>query len=493
MPRALLTHPRSLVAPLLLAAACSTGKPPDTSGDDAPGTGGTSSSGAAGSAGSAATSAAGGSSATGQGGASASGGSAADGGSSAATAGSGVVAGAGGASANGGAGGGAGDAGSAALGGLGGSVPMAGMGGTNPGICEELSVISTLEVPTVELLVDTSSSMWDTEPPAWPLLYGALMDAGSGVVAGLQGDIRFGFASYKGHKANSETDAACATMTTVPPALDNRAAIDTVYQEVGSTYDADDPNQKWETPTGYAITYATGLLADFTADPPGKKYILLVTDGNPNTCQITDPQCGQDLSIKAAQDAFAAGIGLFVLGLGDIVAQPDNGCPSAARCGLLHLQDLANAGVGAGVHPTPGCDDWHDSGCTFKNEACNQGGQLLATYTPEAPDVGIPFPVDTRDQNATTKLVTALNELLANAISCTVDMDAIVTGDAALGIVTLDGNPLAYAAADGWKLEDDLHSVTLQGAACETYKAGAKQLDIKFPCDPSGNPIAVHR
>ena len=208
---------------------------------------------------------------------------------------------------------------------------------------------------------------------------------------------------------------------------------------------------------------------------------------------MIDPQCGQDLSIKAAQDAFSAGIGLFVLGLGDIIAQPNNGCPGAARCGLLHLQDLANAGVGAGVHPTPGCDDWHDSGCTFTHEACNQGGILLATYTPDAPDVGIPFPVDTSAQNATTKLVTALNELLANAISCTVDMDALVTGDPALGVVTLEGNALAFGAVDGWKLEDDLHSVTLQGAACETYKAGAKMLDISFPCDPSGNPIAVHR
>jgi hypothetical protein len=145
------------------------------------------------------------------------------------------------------------------------------------------------------------------------------------------------------------------------------------------------------------------------------------------------------------------------------------------------------------VHPTPGCDDWHDSGCTFINESCNQNHELLATYTPEAPDVGVPFPVDTSGSDAVDKLVTALTALLANAISCTVDMDAIVTGDPALGVVTLEGNPLTYAAPDGWKLEDDQHSVTLQGAACETYKAGAKMLDIKFPCDPSGNPIAVHR
>ena len=480
----------AIALPVLLG--CSSGKPQGALPGDETGSGGT---GATGSGGSAATSGSaaggsGGSSAAAQGGMSASGGDTSSAASGGSLAGSGVGGSAAGMGAVGGSAANGGAAGMAAAAGMSGSAPMAGTGGTDPGVCEELSVISTLEIPTVELLVDTSSSMWKTQPPAWPLLYGALMDAGSGVVAKLDADIRFGFASYKGHQATSETDPACATMTVVPPALGNHDAIDAAYKELGDSYDS---NAKWETPTGYAITYATKLLTDFTADPPGKKYILLVTDGNPNTCPVIDPQCGQDLSIKAAQDAFTAGIGLFVLGLGDIVVQPDNGCPAAARCGKLHLQDLANAGVGAGVHPTPGCDDWHASGCTFTHEACNQGQQLLATYTPEAPDVGTPYAVDTSTGDATAKLVAALDELLQNAISCTVDMDATVTGDPSLGIVSLEGNPLTYSAADGWKLEDDAHSVTLQGAACETYKAGGKKLDITFPCDPSGNPIAVHR
>jgi hypothetical protein len=472
---------RTLALTALVALGCSTGKPP--SGDDD-------------------YAASGGTGAIGAGGSAASGGATgAVGGTNGGTAGTSLGA-AAGMSALGGSGGASGAPVSGTGGALGGSAgmsqggatagsPQAGMGAVDPGTCEELSVVSTLEVPTVELLVDTSSSMWKTMPPAWPLLYAALMDAGSGVVAGLQADIRFGFASYKGHLGTSETDPACATMTTVPPALMNRDAIDAVYQDVGSSYDPNDPN-KWETPTGYAIHYATGILSDFKADPPGKKYILLVTDGNPNTCQVIDPQCGQDLSIKATQDAFAAGVGLFVLGLGDIVAQPDNGCPAAARCGLLHLQDLANAGVGAGVHPTPGCDDWHASGCTFTHESCNQGQQLLATYTPDAPDVGTPFAVDTSGGDATMKLVAALHQVLDNAISCTVDMDAIVTGNPALGIVSLEGSPLTFGDPNGWKLEDDQHSVTLVGTACDSYKAGAKKLDITFPCDTNG-PIAVHR
>jgi hypothetical protein len=368
-----------------------------------------------------------------------------------------------------------------------------GTAGADPGVCQKLSVISTPQIPTVELLVDTSSSMWDLEPPAWPLLYDALMNETTGVVKALESKLRFGFASFKGHEATSETDEACATMTTVEPALDNHASILTTYDEVGASY-VPDTWPKWETPTNYAINYAAKTLTDFMPDPPGKKFILLVTDGNPNTCEVINPQCGQDLAIKAAQDAFAAGIGLFVLGLGDIVADPDSGCPTAARCGLLHLQDLANAGVGAPVHPTPTCDDATASGCIFKNEACNKGGILQATYTPDAPDVGKPFAVDTTGNaaTATAELVEALNVLLNDAISCTVDMDAIVTGDASLGHVALAGTQLGYNDPNGWKLETNAYSVTLQGTACATFKAGS-QLDIDFPCDASGNPIAVHR
>jgi hypothetical protein len=480
----------------VLFVACSSGKPlprTDSTGSGASGgslSGGTTGSGGAGTGGSA------GSSAT------------SSGGSVNGAGGNGTLAGMSGTAASAGTGtsGNGGSSGSAALGGssfggLGansaagggaGATAAAGMSGMNPGVCQQLDVVSTPQIPTVELLVDTSSSMWETMPPAWPLLYGALMDPQSGVVEPLQAKIRFGFASYKGFKGTSETDPACATMTTVDPALNNYDAINTVYEQVGSSYDPVS-KPKWETPTDYAINYASNVLTTYMPDPPGKKYILLVTDGNPNTCQVTDPQCGQDLAIKATQDAFAAGIGLFVLGVGDIVVQPDNGCPTSARCGLLHLQDLANAGVGAGVHPTPGCDDWHASGCTFTHEQCNQNQMLLATYTPDAPDVGMPFAVDTSTTNATTALVAALTALLNNAVSCTVDMDAIVTGDPSLGVVELAGQRLTYGDPNGWTLESNSYSVTLQGSACTTFKSGGQDLSIEFPCDPSGNPIAVHR
>jgi hypothetical protein len=477
---------RCLAFVIPLVAACGAGKPIQ----DESATGGTGGSSASGGTGT------GGGAAVGQGGTLISaGGSSAEGGAtmSGGVGGAGATAGAGGSAANAGSGVTSGTGGTVGTtGGAGGAAgAAAGAGGSaGAGVCQQLSVVPTEQIPTVMLLVDNSSSMFETMPPAWPILYSALMDPAMGVVKGLENKIRFGFAAYKGaNMPSTEDSAACATWAKVGPALDNHAAIDAEYAPI--VWPIDHP--KWETPTGHAINMAAADLAAYMPDPPGPKFILLVTDGNPNTCAMLDPQCGQDLAIKATQDAFAAGIGLFAMGIGDIVAQPNNGCPTSARCGQLHLQDLANAGVGAGVQPTPGCDDPLASGCQFKHEQCNVGGTLKALYTPESPPVGTPFSVDTRNADATTQLVSTLTELLTNVISCTVEMDAKVTGNPALGTVTVGGTPVTYADPDGWTLDmTTLYNVTLQGAACETFKSGAV-LNIEFPCDPSGNPIAVRR
>ncbi len=389
----------------------------------------------------------------------------------------------GGSSASGGTGGSAGGSGGSISVGGAGTGAMGGMGG----ICQELSVIPTPQVPAVMLVVDTSSSMWrDTTPQAWPILHTALMDPANGVVYALKDKIRFGFESYKGTASSS---AECAEFSKVPPALDNADAIEAAYGAID--YPIDQP--KWDTPTHYAIDTAVADLAAYMPDPPGPKFILLVTDGNPDTCDNFDPNCGHDLAIKAAQDAYAAGVGLYVLGVGDIVVNGNSGCATSARCGLLHLQDMANAGVGADVQAPPGCVDPSDPGCGFKYEACNNN-TLLSSYVETAPAVGTAYTVDTTAGNAPDTLVTTLTGLLNNVISCTVELDAVVTGNPALGMVTVGGSPVAYNDPDGWMLDmTTLYDVTLTGAACATFKSGAP-LDIKFPCDPlTGKPVAEPR
>jgi hypothetical protein len=96
--------------------------------------------------------------------------------------------------------------------------------------------------------------------------------------------------------------------------------------------------------------------------------------------------------------------------------------------------------------------------------------------------------------NDSATLKDDLAKVLNAVQSCTFDLDAIVTGNPALGVVTLDGNPLTYGdTAAGWTLETNKYQVTLQGSACDSFRAKeGSDLAIAFPCD-MGKPIAEPR
>ncbi len=364
-----------------------------------------------------------------------------------------------------------------------------GSSGSGGNDCDPLDATSTRLVPTVLILVDNSSSMFEplmsNSTTAWKLLYDALMDPTNGVVEPLQNDVRFGFVSFKGHAGSSESDPACATMTPDTPAfmLGNYDAIKQVYDELGMD---SGQGKSWETPTGHAIDVVTPVLAAYTPDPPGPKYILLVTDGNPNTCQTTNPQCGQDRTIKAVQDAYAQGIGTLVVGIGDIVEQPNNGCNATqSRCGDDHLQDVANAGAGLPVTAPP--NDYQYQPCV----ASETGGMFTATYATadQTPGSAAFF-----EANDSATLRANLQKVLSGVQTCTFDLSANVTGNPALANVTLDGNPLTYGdMAAGWVLEDNKHQVTLEGTACDSFRASpGSKFHASFPCD-MGKPIAEPR
>jgi hypothetical protein len=349
-------------------------------------------------------------------------------------------------------------------------------------ICNELKIEPMPVVPTVLLLVDNSSSMFDansdmTAPTPWDLLYSTLM-ADTGAVKSLQDKVRFGFTSFKGNAMAqlNETDTACAELKSVDYALDNFSAIDAVYKQLGSQWT---PGTKWETPTGHAFARAAAELAALQTDPPGPKNIVLVTDGNPNTCQVVDPQCGQDLSVKAVQDAYALGIKTFVIGIGEVI-KGNVGCePTWGRCGPEHLQDLANAGLGLPVVQPPEQFVWQSC-------ADRYGRVLQGTYAAAGGDAQY------YTATSQTELTTAIQGLLNSVLSCTVEMNARVTGNAALGQVAVNGSSVAYQDANGWQLEADTYSVTLNGTACESFKMTG-DLHIAFPCDPQGRPIVELR
>ena len=338
----------------------------------------------------------------------------------------------------------------------------------DPGVCDDLSIQTYEAVPTVLLLVDTSKSMFDERAKLWDPLFKALMDPTTGVVAKLQKKVRFGFASYKS-VTRPAGEATCPLLVSTDLKIDNYETIRAQYAAAGVTPTTD---YKWETPTGASVAAVAKTLSDFQPEPPGPKFLLLVTDGDPDTCAVRDPQCGQDDSIKAVQDAYAAGIGTFVIGIGDILTSTNNN----VRMGKDHLQDIANAGQGLPVAA---------NSLEYSYSMCVKDTGLTATYATaaETPGTAPYYTVSAADATmAQAQIADAITASLAQTRSCTFNMDAQVNGDASLGTLTFDGTTLPFGDANGWSLGADLISVTLNGSACDAWKKNGGKVNVIFPC-----------
>jgi hypothetical protein len=220
------------------------------------------------------------------------------------------------------------------------------------------------EPPTVLLLMDASSSMFDMQ--VWSPTYEALLGP-AGPIEEYQDRVRFGFASYRGTARTSEDDPACAEITNVPFSIGNHASIRDAY----GSLDASRRRRPYETPTGHALARVIEVLR---AEPENAiKHILFISDGAPDTCATGNPQCGQDRAVFAVQRAFELGIVTHAIGIGFGNYYP--GCtPDTARCGSDHFQDVANAGVGLPVQAPP--EPYITLPCALET-----GGMLLARYS----------------------------------------------------------------------------------------------------------------
>ena len=331
-----------------------------------------------------------------------------------------------------------------------------GEGGTRvdmtPRGCNDLIVEFKPVTPTVMLVIDRSGSMWDfpygASPTRWQALYDALIPETTGAVPMFDSVVRFGLMTYTGNPAGG----MCPILRYVEPALDNYDAIRKVIDE-----DSPKPAFKAETPTGVALRDATSKLAAVTGDDP--QHIILVTDGEPDSCATPDPQCGQDESIAALQAAFGMGIGTSVVGISSDVS---------AR----HLQDLANAGHG---EPVLAPDMQYMYNCVNPGFAT-----LSASYAAAGAAQGTAPIYQPGDSQA---IATALQTLIRGVYDCSFALNGEVDlARANLGTVTLDGSKLVYEDANGWKMRDN-RTLQLQGTACASVQADASKLVISFPCD----------
>jgi hypothetical protein len=298
------------------------------------------------------------------------------------------------------------------------------------GVCAEIEVTFKQRTPYVMLLVDQSGSMKKdfAGGSRWGVLHQALLDPQKGIVSLIHDELNLGFTLYS--SKDGYAGGKCPMLSSIPSKLDN-------YQAIKQLYDSVSPIE--DTPTGESIDAVTeGFMQMVVSDPHDPKAIVLATDGEPDTCEVPDPENGQDKTLAAAQNAFAKGVQTYIISVGDEVGAP-------------HLQDMANAGIGLPVD-----------------------GQQKAPYWVALDHAAL--------YDAFATIINGVRE-------CIFTLDGqVVAGFEDQGKVTIDGKPVAKDDENGWKL-NGLKQVQLLGEACALIQEGDHKVDIEFPCGGYAPPI----
>jgi len=370
--------------------------------------------------------------------------------------------------------------------GSGGDVGLTGSGGmiSPDGGCMADQLTHTPSVPTVLILVDLSGSEFDTATTG---TFFNLRPAVEQVVMQLQGQVRFGIASFVGTHASG----SCALQyQQVAPALNNYTAIKTAYDSWGPLQPF---GSKADTPMYAAIPMINATLQADTDQ--GAKYMMLVTDSETDFCDDGNALCPADAITYLVQSMYAQtpSIGTLVVGI------PDTSAPNQIEPQVL--QNLANAGVGQGIAiptgsgATTAMDFWYQcngsmtTGMDWQNlftAAGRTGMTSLATYTTAGTATAF-TPTDTSTSSLVTQISAAINTIPP---SCTFDLSTLnnpIKVDLTKlseGGVFLNGVPVPLDPnnMEGWDMVSDTQ-LELFGSACTTYQAATASLNLEFPCD----------
>jgi hypothetical protein len=239
-----------------------------------------------------------------------------------------------------------------------------------------------------------------------------------------------------GLKFFADKDAMCTVSAgvSVPIGQGNAAAIATAI--VGRSSANGGVANGGATPTRAAVTAAAAYLATINDGNP--KFLLLATDGQPN-CPASGAAESDDsaAAIQAVSSTFQAGVPTFVVGIGT----------------LSSTEIVLNSLAQAGGHPRA----------------------VTPAYYPAS---------------STADLVTALNQLVGIARTCTL-LVAPPPGKSRDAIdVLADGTAIPHdpTHVNGWDYSDPRHTgIDLYGAACTSAIMGATlHLSILFQCPPDG-------
>ena len=374
--------------------------------------------------------------------------------------------------------------------------------------CQHTQYTFDPKIPTVYVLVDRSGSMFDclTTTTNVEAMCGAnnqgtpmdtswykLKEAARAVLTSLEHDVHFGFATIWGQ--NPAGGGSCPPLqgmiaNKVAPAPDNATAIMTLYDSLPFQPNTTQQGMKFETPASETLDIIGKELMGLTTQ--GDKYILFITDGQPDYCDDSNSLCAPDSVIGKLQAIKAGGITTIVMGLQANISDLPMGI----------LQAFANAGAGEPtVAPLRGT-----TGTTFDfYDQCNSAappwhadlvaagkadarGTTLGTYATAAGPTK-PYTPMAADQS---QLVMQLSKALAGVKSCTFDLTA--TGGVSIKVdlkqlnkatVKVEGTTIALDpnSANGWNMINET-TVQLFGSACDAWRnPDAKVIDFNFPCE----------
>jgi len=215
------------------------------------------------------------------------------------------------------------------------------------------------------------------------------------------------------------------------------------------------------------------------ADPsPCPKYVLFVTDGEPDYCDDGNALCAIDAAVWQLQTLKSAGISTFIFGIQS----------KLTTVSTSTLQAFDNAGGGMPVAPLGttvndvyfqcmGVTAW----AADRTAAVRQGQAPLATYQAG----GGNSPVYRPDPSNPTALTDLLSLTVSGVKSCTFDLvDGLHVdlGQLDQVKVLVQGQTVAHDATNGWSMVSDTR-LQLAGDACTLWRnPQTRSIDLQFPC-----------
>jgi hypothetical protein len=368
-----------------------------------------------------------------------------------------------------------------------GATGAAGVGATGAaGACMEKQYQFVPKTPTVFLLVDQSGSMFGcrtnggaksatanecanhADTSWYPLRDGVLQ-----VVSMLGKQVRFGFSAFTGEMG----DAMCPTLDPVSPALDNAAAI-------AARYNALVPPKKGETPTRAALIQVGDLLMKDT-QAPGEKFILFVTDGQPDYCDDGNPLCPPDSVVGELQTLAKTNIQTLVFGISSPLTTISDAVLAAfANAGAGQPVGYLNPDVNAIYDQCAGVAGWQADFAATGKPATRPN--TIGAYAPTGGTATV-FKPDLANQTA---LVNQISNALSGVKSCVFDLSdptngkpiSVDTTQLDKAHVLIMGTEVPLDDTNGWHMTSDTQ-LELSGTACDTWrKPENSTIDFQFPC-----------